>query len=127
MIIRNDSTATVLADSAREATSAWARFRGLMLQRSLPRGQALIIRPCSSIHMMFMWFPIDAVFFDGSGRVTRVGRRVPPWIGIAFGGRGAKGVIELPAGAAAGTEPGHQLSFEAGEGARPQSPASFQP
>lgn len=127
MIIHNQSTGTVLADAAREATSAWARFRGLMLHRSLPPGQALIIRPCSSIHMMFMWFAIDAVFFDASGRVTRVSRHVRPWVGIAFGGRGAKGVIELPAGAAAGTEAGQQLSFEAGEGAPPRSPASSRP
>jgi uncharacterized membrane protein (UPF0127 family) len=62
--------------------------------------------------MMFMWFAIDAVFYDANGRVTKVARRVRPWMGLAFGGRGSRGVIELPVGAASGVEPGHTLRFE---------------
>jgi len=61
--------------------------------------------------MMFMRFPIDAVFFDKEERVTKVARNVRPWWGLAFGGRGAKCVIELPRDAGNGIEPGHQLLF----------------
>ncbi len=112
MLAIYDTTASrALAHSAGSAMSAWARFRGLMLARSLPNGGGLDIRPCASIHMMFMRFAIDAVFYDADFRVTKVARRVRPWVGIAFGGRGAKGVIELPAGAADGVEKGHQLRF----------------
>ena len=71
-----------------------------------------MLRPCGSIHMMFMLLPIDAVFFDRDPRVTRVSRHVRPWVGLAFGGRGAKGVVELPVGAANGVKPGHQLALE---------------
>ena len=110
--IRDLDSATTLAGTARHATSAWARFRGLMLRSRLDHGAALVIQPCSSIHMMFMRFSIDAVFYDRDLKVTRVARRVRPWIGIAFGGKGAKGVIELPVGAAENVEPGHQLVFE---------------
>lgn len=85
-----------------------------MLRRRLEPGQGLVIEPCSSIHMMFMRFPIDAIFFDRDHTVTRVARSVRPWRGFAFGGRGARGVVELPPGAAAGTEPGHVLRFDAG-------------
>lgn len=95
------------------ATNPWTRFRGLMLRRALPPGGGLVIRPCGSIHMMFMRFRIDAVFFDRENRVTKVARRVQPWTGFALGGRGAWGVVELPAGAAEGTEPGHVLEFAA--------------
>lgn len=111
MRIVNRSTGEALAVDAAEAHSLWARFRGLMLRRRLQPGQALIIQPCSSIHMMFMRFAIDAVFFDRDGRVTRVARHVRPWLGFAFGGRGAHGVIELPVGAAARIERGHLLEF----------------
>jgi len=82
-----------------------------MLRSHLGEGEGLIIRPCSSIHMMFMRFPIDAVFFDADSRVTRVAKNLRPWTGLAMGGRGAEGVIELPAGAADGVEPGHVLQF----------------
>ena len=115
-LIRDDATGKTLAGGARHATSPWARFAGLMLRSRLNPGDGLVIQPCSSIHMMFMRFSIDAVFFDADLRVTRVGRRVRPWIGLAFGGKGARGVIELPVGAADGVEPGHQLAFEPLEG-----------
>jgi uncharacterized membrane protein (UPF0127 family) len=60
--------------------------------------------------MMFMRFAIDAIFFDKDQRVTKVARNVRPWVGIAFGGRGAKG-IELRAGAANGISRGDALRF----------------
>jgi uncharacterized membrane protein (UPF0127 family) len=94
------------------ATNAWTRFRGLMLRRELSAGAGLLIRPCGSIHMMFMRFPIDAVFLDGSGRVTKVAHGVRPWVGMAYGGRGAKAVIELPVGGAARVQAGDQLVLE---------------
>jgi len=112
MQIRDETANAVLATGATEATSAFARFRGLMLKPRLSPGAALVIRPCGSIHMMFMRFSIDAVFFDRELRVTRVARGVRPWIGVAFGGRGAAGVVELPRGTAASTATGNQLRFD---------------
>lgn len=105
------STGTEIATAAGVADNPWSRFRGLMLRSRLAEGEGLVIRPCGSIHMMFMRFAIDAVFFDAEHRVTKVARNVKPWRGIAFGGRGAKGVIELPVGAADGVLPGHGLRF----------------
>ena len=110
-LVRNASTGVAIGDQVRFAGSAWKRTRGLMFAKHLKAGEGLVIRPCGSIHMMGMRFAIDAVFYDVEGRVTKVARGVRPWIGLAFGGRGAKGVIELPVGAAAGTERGHQLEF----------------
>ena len=109
-IIRVDSGEPI-AEAAIEATTVWSRFRGLMLRQRMEPDDALIIRPCGSIHMMFMRFRIDAIFFDGDGRVTKVARNVPTWRGLAFGGRGAKGVIELRPGGADGLAPGDQLEF----------------
>jgi uncharacterized protein len=111
LAIYDTSVSRALAHSVRTADTAWTRFRGLMLAGPLPPGGGLDIRPCGSIHMMFMRFAIDAVFYDADYRVTKVARRLRPWVGIAFGGRGAKGVIELPAGAADGVEKGHILRF----------------
>lgn len=113
-VLIDRSSGRVIAAYLAHATTWWSRFRGLMLRSSLPEGAGLLIEPCGSIHMMFMRFPIDAVFYDADLRVTKVARRLRPWVGIATGGRGAKGVIELPAGAAQGIEPGTQLAFSEG-------------
>lgn len=84
-----------------------------MFRGGLEDGEALIIDPCSSIHMMWMRFPIDAVFYNREGVVTKVARQVRPWIGFATGGKGGKSVIEMRVGDADGVEAGHQLRFEA--------------
>lgn len=102
---------SLLVTKLESAEGHWGRFRGLMLSRSLSAGAGLVIPGCSSIHMMFMRYAIDAVFYDEQARVTRIARGVRPWIGFGWGGRGAAGVIELPAGTAAGVVPGQQLEF----------------
>ncbi|MCK9519739.1 MAG: DUF192 domain-containing protein [Dehalococcoidia bacterium] len=111
--VLDETAGRVLVEDLDQATSWWGRFRGLMLRGELAAGRGLLIEPCSSIHMMFMRFPIDAVFYDRDQRVTKVARRVRPWIGLSGGGRGARGVIELPVGAADGVEAGHQLRIGA--------------
>ena len=94
------------------ADNAWTRFRGLMMRRALPAGGGMLIEPCGSIQMTFMRFPIDAIFIDRTGTVTKVGRHVPTWWGFAWGGRDAHAVIELPAGAAADVDAGHVIVLE---------------
>jgi uncharacterized membrane protein (UPF0127 family) len=100
-----------------EARSLWSRFRGLMFRRHLDPASGILLEPCSSIHMLFMLMPIDAVFYDRDGRVTRVARRLRPWVGMASGGRGTRGVIELASGAADGVQPGDLLQFDRGAAA----------
>lgn len=109
--IVNARTGEPLADRVTVADSFWSRFRGLMLRRPLEPGEGLLIEPCSSIHMLLMRFPIDAVFIDRERRVIRVARGVRPWVGIAAA-RGARAVIELPAGSASGLTEGEVLGFE---------------
>lgn len=82
------------------ARGFWGRFRGLMGRRpdALPHGSALVIDPCSSIHMFFMRFPIDVLYLDQENRVVRAQKDLRPWrIGPLYT-RGACYVVELPAG-----------------------------
>ena len=73
------------------------RMVGLLGRRGLGPGQALHIVPCGSVHTLFMRFTLDLAFLDGSGRVVKRVRGVPPWR-VVFGGRGARSVLELGSG-----------------------------
>ncbi len=107
----NETTGRVLAERAGVADALWSRFIGLQGRRQLPRGAGLVLLPCESIHMLFMFMRIDAVFVTREGRVLRVGRRLRPWtIGPIV--PGALYCVELPAGTAHDTAEGHIIALE---------------
>ena len=81
------------------ARSWWARFKGLMLRAPLGEGRGLYLKKTNSIHMCFMCFAIDAVYFDGAGRVVKVVPHLTPWLGLSACLR-AKGCLEMKAGEA---------------------------
>jgi uncharacterized protein len=110
------------------AEKALHRLRGLLGRSGLSSGEGMLLRPASSIHTAFMRFGIDAVFLDRANRVLKVAAELRPW--RAAGCKGARAVLELPAGEAArrGLTPGVSLtqvwrSAPAGP-ARPPAPAS---
>ncbi len=80
------------------AETALTRMKGLLGRRELPSGEGILLTPASSVHMAFMRFPIDAVFLDKEMRVVKVASDLRPW--RAAGSRGAKSVLEIPAGEA---------------------------
>lgn len=59
---RNVTRDTDLATSLEVASSLWAKFMGLMGRAELPAGAGLWLPASNGIHMMFMRFPIDAIF-----------------------------------------------------------------
>ncbi|MFN2568193.1 MAG: DUF192 domain-containing protein [Candidatus Dormibacteria bacterium] len=100
----------VLADDLELATTVVSRFLGLMFRTGLAPGQGLLIRPCNSIHMFFMRFPVDVAFVDRNGVVLHILNGIRPWR-VSRMVRGAKAAYELPAGslAAAGIHRGDAL------------------
>jgi uncharacterized membrane protein (UPF0127 family) len=80
----------------RVAKSLWSRFWGLMGRRPLRPREGILIDPCSSVHTMFMRFPIDLVFLDGEDRVIKTVAALKPYR-IAVG-RGSRRVLEIEAG-----------------------------
>ena len=103
----------VVCEHCLVADRPWARMRGLLGRTELPRGEGILLRPAGSIHTFFMRFPIDAVFLDREGEVVGVEANLPPWRTAKR--RGAKAVLELPAGEAAATriEPGAHVELVA--------------
>jgi uncharacterized membrane protein (UPF0127 family) len=112
--VRNAERGTVLAMNASLASSYWARFWGLMLKKGVPDGGGILLTKSNSIHSFFMRFRFDAIFIDRDDRVVKVVPAMRQWW-VAFGGKGAKDTIELPAGVAArtNTQKGDLLLFEA--------------
>jgi uncharacterized membrane protein (UPF0127 family) len=88
----------VICERCLVADNPLTRLRGLLGRSELASGEGLLLRPAGSIHMFFMRFPIDAVFLSRDGEVLKVSASVRPWRTAAA--RGAKVVIELPAGEA---------------------------
>jgi uncharacterized membrane protein (UPF0127 family) len=87
---------TVVCARCVVADSAWTRTKGLLGRASLGEDEGILLRPGGSIHMFFMRFAIDAVFLDRDLHVLRVAAGLKPWRMASR--RGAKAVLELPAG-----------------------------
>lgn len=97
MSIVNETRGSVIAGQVTVANTFLSRFVGLLNRNSLSGGEALIITGCTSIHMFFMKFPIDAVFVDRAYRVVGLAEHIKPFqLSKIFWN--ANFVIELPAG-----------------------------
>jgi uncharacterized membrane protein (UPF0127 family) len=100
-----------LASAVEIADSTLSKARGLMFRRSIPDDYALVFPfedvDARTLHMLFVPFPIDAVWI-ADGTVMRT-KRLRPFVGI--GRARADTVIELPAGAADAVEPGDAIAF----------------
>ena len=114
-------TETVLANTVEVADSTFSQAKGLMFRSSIPDDFALVLEvgssgglpltsgpPRQSVHMLFMRFPIDAVWLD-SDRVVKTAR-LSPWTGLGLAR--ADRILELPAGTADGIEPGDVVVVE---------------
>ncbi|MCJ7710461.1 MAG: DUF192 domain-containing protein [Chloroflexi bacterium] len=117
-VARNLERDAVLAERLETAASLWGTFMGLMGRPSLAPGEGLWLPASNGIHMMFMRFPIDAVFVsrpdaEGVRRVRSVHRGLRRWTGLVPLVRGADGVLELPVGTidATGTAVGDRVEI----------------
>jgi len=81
----------------------FSKFRGLMFSKKLKKSRCLIFvndfqsRINSSIHMLFVFFPIDVVFLDFNYEVVDV-RTAYPFISFIMPKKKAKYVIEMNKG-----------------------------
>ena len=97
LTVYNQTQNTQIANQVRIADNPWTRMKGLLGQKSLCVGEALIIRPCQSVHMLFMTFAIDVVFLNSQNQVIGLCPRLPP-LGFSPVFWKSTCAIELPAG-----------------------------
>ena len=103
MTIRNLTRNTLIADKAVTADTPLKRMTGLLNRTSFGPGEALLITPCQSIHMLFMKFAIDVIFVDHQGKVVGACPNVRPFrLSPLF--LKAHSAIEVPAGTIASSQ-----------------------
>lgn len=74
------------------------RLLGWSGRRAVPSDAVLCLHPCRAVHCLGMRMPIDVVFVDAAGVVTRVVEGLRP--GRMAACRRAVATLELPAGQA---------------------------
>ncbi|MGI5189402.1 DUF192 domain-containing protein [Promicromonospora sp. CA-289599] len=89
LVVNGRSVAEVLV-----ADTVPARMRGMLFRRVLP--EALLLRPCSSVHGAWMRVPLDVALLSHDMRVLHV-QVLRPW-GMTLPRRGVVQVLEAPAG-----------------------------
>ena len=87
----------IVADTWRKRTI------GLIGRAKLNSGEGLLIPNCKAIHTWFMRFAIDVVFLDKNYCVVKTISQLKPFR-MAFGGRDAQHVLELPSNAINSTQ-----------------------
>jgi uncharacterized membrane protein (UPF0127 family) len=108
--VENVTRNVTLVSEGRLAKNFFTRLRGLVGVKHLAEGDGLLIQPCNQVHCMFMSIPIDVLYLGIDERVLAIDASMRPWaVGRLV--RGAKRVLELPAGraTATGTTVGDQL------------------
>lgn len=92
--IRRLSDARLLFDRASITETAWERMRGLLGRPPLAASEALLIRPCSSVHMFGMRYALDITYLNKSGEVIKTVTALQPMsMSACFG---AAVTIEMP-------------------------------
>jgi len=97
MKIYNSTQNNLIADDVKVAQSFVTRSVGLLSKKSISEGEALIIKPCCSIHTFFMKFAIDVLFLNKKNKVVALYENVSPWRILPIH-LNSKYVIELLAG-----------------------------
>ena len=97
MKIINETKGTVLAENVIVANTFFGWIIGLLNRSEILPGEALLIRPCNSVHTFFMKFPIDVVFVSKDHRILITIPNMKPFR-FSQVVLESRFVLELPAG-----------------------------
>lgn len=101
----------------RKANSMLAKMKGLMFEKKTLFDYALLFemeketRIQCSIHMLFVFFPIDVVFLDSSRKVVEIAENLVPFALLYTPKKPAKYFVELPEGKAKEASIGDELEW----------------
>lgn len=115
-VIRRAADETIVLPRARWCDGFWCHLRGLMLRRGLPDDEGLLFVydresvSGTSIHMLFVFFAIAAVWLDTDGRVVDA-RLARPWRPFYVPAKPARYLIEARPALLDRVQVGDRLTF----------------
>jgi len=106
----------VLIKKIKFASNSWERTKGLMFEEKKDFNYALIFdfpresRIMTSLHMLFVFFPIDVLFLDKEKKIVDK-TTLYPFIPNYTPKKAAKYVIEMPLGKAKSVKIGQKIEW----------------
>jgi uncharacterized membrane protein (UPF0127 family) len=116
-VIRHAGTGEIVLARAKWCQNFWCHFKGLMLRRSLPDDEGLLFVfrrqnvAETTIHMLFMFFSIAAVWMDNEGVVVDA-KLAKPWRPIYAPAKAARYLIEARPVVLSRVKVGDRLIFD---------------
>ena len=107
----------ILADKAKWYKNFLFKARGLMFTMPLKRGKAIILEADeegildTTIHMLFVFFPIDVIWVNLEKKVVDIKRNVLPFTPWLSPKDPAKYVVELPSSSTKFVKVGDSIIF----------------
>ena len=102
MMILNKTKNEMVVSKTRFADSSWKKFRGLMFEKRERFDYALVFdfgretQWGASIHMLFVFFPIDLIYLNEKKQVVDLQESVLPWTLNYTPTKPARYLIEMP-------------------------------
>lgn len=116
-MLENVSKKKKIIERVRIAESFYAKFKGLMFESRKRFDYALVFdmlaesKLSCTIHMLFVFFPIDVIFLDEDKRVVDIARNLKPFKLSYTPKKAARYFVELPLGKISGIEAGDEICW----------------
>ncbi|MCX6799460.1 MAG: DUF192 domain-containing protein [Candidatus Diapherotrites archaeon] len=116
-MLSNKTTGKKIMQKVLHADTHWLRLKGLMFEDQRRFDYALVFTlprqsiANATIHMLFVFFPIDVVYLDNEKKVVDIVRKLQPFSPYYAPRRPAKFFVELPVGKSLGVKLGDRLEW----------------
>lgn len=116
-MLYNVSKKKKIIETVKLADSLLKKFKGLMFEREKNFNYALVFdlgKNCkrrASIHMCFVFFPIDVLFLNEERKVVDIVLGLKPWTLNYTPKKNSRYIIELPKGRGSGIEERDKISW----------------
>jgi len=98
-VIANKTEKTPLIGNSKRCRGLWSKARGLMFSKKRDLGLIFIFNSekIRSLHMFFVFYPIDVLFLDSGKKVVEIKENFLPFT-FFYPAKKSQFIIELPAG-----------------------------